>query len=193
MSGISTFLSPPLWTSSRLVARLSLREITWTASLDITLPYGHVVSWLCCCRRDGSQTLWPVVSQDPSGWGAAVAILSSSFSSTEATFNGSSHTLGHQFCSFTRGIFCKWCLVLLVYWPPAYLLGLLCPVSSIQVALTPLKNCYQGYAGLGLSLMSSAGKTGTLNPVSTSAVFLSSPSALLHICPQTSWLPAFAI
>lgn len=178
---------------SRLVARLSLTEVIWTASLDITLPCVYVVFWLCCCRRDGGQTPWPVASRKPSSWGATVAILSSSFSSTEATFNGSLHTLGHQFCSFMWEIFCEWCLVLLVYWPPAYLFGLLFPVSSIQVALPPLKSCYQEYAGFGTFSHASAGKTGTLNPVSISAVCLSSPSALLHICPQTSWLPAFAI
>lgn len=46
MSSISTFLLPPLWTSSRLVARLSLTEIMSTASLDITLPCVYVVFWL---------------------------------------------------------------------------------------------------------------------------------------------------
>lgn len=149
MSSISTFLLPLLWTSSRLVARLSLTEIMSTASLGITLPCVYMVFWLCCCRRDGSQTLWPVVSQDPSSWGATVAALPSSFSSTEATCNDSLHTLGHQFCSFTCELFCQRCLVLLVYWPPAYLFGLLFPGNSIQVALTPLKNCYQEYAGFG--------------------------------------------
>lgn len=132
-----------------MVARLSLTEIMVTASPDIALPYVYVVLWPCWCRRDGSQTLWPVIPQDPSGWGATVATLSSSFSGTEATCNGSLHTLGHQFCSFTCELFCKWCLVLLVYWPPAYLFGLLFPVNSIQVALPPLKNCCQEYGEFG--------------------------------------------
>lgn len=179
---------------SRLFARLSLTEIMLTASLDITLPCVDMgFFWLRCCRRDASQTLWPVVSQDPSSWWATVTFLPSSFSGTEATCNGSLPTLGPQFCSFTceillNGAWSYWftdlhliCLVYYFLWNQFRLHYLLWRIA--------IKNILN----LGLSLKSSAGKTGTLNPVNISAVFLSSPSALLHICPQTSWLPAFAI
>lgn len=146
MSSLSTYLLPPPWTSSRPVREdCPLQKLCCLLPLTSHFPMCTVVLRLCCRTSDGSQTHQSVVPQDLSSW----QLWRLCPPPTLRPFLMTVHTLGQQFCSFTCEPSRKWCLVLLVYWPPAYLFGLICPVNSVQIDLALLMNCYQEYVGFG--------------------------------------------
>lgn len=64
------YLLSPLWSSSRLMRQdCPLEWSCWLLPLTSSSSVCTVVLWLCCHRKDGSQTHWSVVPWDPSSCG----------------------------------------------------------------------------------------------------------------------------